>query len=152
MFTSPDHVLDNFHLEETQERPSLVEQATTPDEQTKTPPQPALNSGVLRRNKGNNSLQRIHVRSNRTENKIVKARKTKSSIVSRGISSILKVREKITNLSNEGVDEELIEIMHGHVSERDDTQEVPDSFSSLTESQEIAPIQQSGRHGLRRFD
>ena len=111
-----------------------------------------MNSGVLRRNNGNNPLQRIHVRSNRTENKIVKAKKAKSSIVSRGISSILKVREKITNLSDEGVDEELIEIMHEHISEGDDPQEVPDLFSSLTESQEIAPIQQSGRHGLRRFD
>ncbi len=152
MFTSPDHDLDNFHLEETEERPSLAEQATTPDEQTNTQPQPVLNSGVLRRNNGNNSLQRIHIRSNRTENKIVKARKAKTSIVSRGISSIRKVREKITNLSGEGVDDELIEIMHEHIPEGDEAQEVPDSFSSLTESQEIAPIQQSGRHGLRRFD
>ena len=152
MFTSPDQNLDNFHLEETEERPSLVEQATTPHEQTKARPQPALNSGVLRRNNGNNPLQRIHVRSNRAENKIVKAKRAKTSIVSRGISSIRKVREKITNLSDQGVDEELIEIMHEHISEGDDPQEVPDSFSSLTESQEIAPIQQSGRHGLRRFD
>ena len=152
MFTSPDHELDNFHLEETEERPSLVEQATTPDEQTKAPPQPALNSGVLRHNNGNNSLQRIHIRSNRTENKIVKARQAKASIVSRGMSSIRKVRDKITNLSTEGVDDELIGIMNGHIPEGDEAQEVPDSFSSLTESQEIAPIQQSGRHGLRRFD
>ena len=41
--------------------------------------------------------------------------------------------------------------MHEHIPE-EEAREVPDAFSSLTESQEIAPIQQSGRHGLRRFD
>ena len=151
-FTSPDHNLDNFHLEETEERPSLVEQATTLDEQPKAQSQPALKSGIIRRNNGNNPLQRIHVRSSRAENKIVKSRKTKNSIVSRGLSSIRKVRDKITNLSHEGVDDELIGIMNGHISEEVVPQEVPDSFSALTESQEVASIQQSGRHGLRRFD
>ena len=152
MFTSPDHGLENFNLEEIEERPSLVEQATTPDEETIPQQQPALSSGIIRRNNGNNSLHRIQIRSNRTENKIVKSRKSKTSIVSRGISSIKKVRNAITNLTHEGVDDELIEIMNEHIPEEREAQEVPDSFSSLTESKEIAPIQQSGRHGLRRFD
>ncbi|MDB2672272.1 hypothetical protein N9Y75_05415 [Candidatus Poseidoniales archaeon] len=42
--------------------------------------------------------------------------------------------------------------MNEHISEEVVAQEVPDSFSALTELQEVAPIQQSGRHGLRRFD
>ena len=154
VFTSPDHVLDGLYGEEkeqTELRPSLVEQATTPTEQPKAIPQPHLNSGVIRRTDGNNSLQRIQVRSGRSENKIVKPKKAKTSIVSRGFSSIRKVREKITGLSEEGVGEDIIEHMHGHISEVD-PQEVPQSFSALTESQEVAPIQQSGRHGLRRFD
>ena len=150
-FASPDHGLDNFYLEDTEERPSLVEQASTPHEEQTVQPLPGLNSGIIRRSNGPNSLHRIQVRSNRTENKIVKSRKSKQSIVSRGISSIKKVRNKITSLSQEGVDDELIEHMHEHIPE-EEAREVPDAFSSLTESQEIAPIQQSGRHGLRRFD
>ena len=150
-FASPDHGLDNFYLEDTEERPSLVEQASTPHEEQTVQPLPGPNSGIIRRSNGPNSLHRIQVRSNRTENKIVKSRKSKQSIVSRGISSIKKVRNKITSLSQEGVDDELIEHMHEHIPE-EEAREVPDAFSSLTESQEIAPIQQSGRHGLRRFD
>ena len=137
--------------EQLEQRPSLVEQATTPTEQPKMQPQPPLNSGVIRRTNGNNSLHRIQVRSGRNENKIVKSKKAKASIVSRGFSSIRRVREKISGLSGDGVSDDIIEHMHGHISEVE-PQEVPQSFSALTESQEIAPIQQSGRHGLRRFD
>jgi hypothetical protein len=123
----------------------------TRQEQPKAQPQPALSSGIIRRNNGTNSLQRIQVRSNKTENKIVKSKKPKESIISRGFSSIRKVRDSITRLSEDGVDDELIELMHEHIQDEEE-QEVPRSFSSLTESQEIAPIQQSGSHGLRRFD
>ncbi|MGB1954034.1 MAG: hypothetical protein ACPHUK_00415 [Candidatus Poseidoniaceae archaeon] len=152
MFTSPDHHLENFGVEEVEEAPSLFEQAFAPVEQPKTQPQPALKSGIIRKNRGNNSLKRIQVRSNQNENKIVKSKKSRTSIVSRGISNTMrKVRNKITDLSGDGVDDELIEHMHGHIRE-EDSQEVPQSFSSLTESQEVMPIQQSGRHGLRRFD
>ena len=152
MFTSPDHLLDSFSPEESEEAPSLFEQASAPIEQPRTPPQPALKSGIIRRNSGNNSLKRIQVRSNNNENKIVKSKRSRTSIVTRGISSTMrKVRNKITELSGDGVDDELIEHMHGHIQE-EVPQEVPQSFSSLTESQEVTPIQQSGRHGLRRFD
>jgi hypothetical protein len=151
LFTSPDILHDVFDSEENEERPSLAEQAMTRQEQPKAQPQPALSSGIIRRNNGTNSLQRIQVRSNKTENKIVKSKKPKGSIISRGFSSIRKVRDSITRLSEDGVDDELIELMHEHIQDEEE-QEVPRSFSSLTESQEIAPIQQSGRHGLRRFD
>lgn len=151
MFTSPDIPLDLFDSEEKEERPSLAEQAMPRHELPKAPPQPALKSGIIRRNTGANSLQRIQVRSSKTQNKIVKSKKPKESIVSRGMSSIRKVRDSITKLSDNGVDEELVEHMHGHIQDEEE-QEVPRSFSSLTESQEIAPIHQSGRHGLRRFD
>jgi hypothetical protein len=151
LFTSPDILHDVFDSEENEERPSLAEQAMTRQEQPKAQPQPALSSGIIRRNNGTNSLQRIQVRSNKTENKIVKSKKPKESIISRGFSSIRKVRDSITRLSEDGVDDELIELMHEHIQDEEE-QEVPRSFSSLTESQEIAPIQQSGRHGLRRFD
>ena len=152
MFTSPDHLLDSFSPEESEEAPSLFEQASAPIKQPRAAPQPALKSSIIRRNSGNNSLKRIQVRSNNNENKIVKPKRSRTSIVTRGISSTMrKVRNKITELSGDGVDDELIEHMHGHIQE-EVPQEVPQSFSSLTESQEVTPIQQSGRHGLRRFD
>ena len=55
-FASPDHGLDNFYLEDTEERPSLVEQASTPYEEQTVQPLPGLNSGIIRRSNGPNFL------------------------------------------------------------------------------------------------
>ena len=64
---------------------------------------------------------------------------------------ITRVRDRIYGLSNEGIDDELIEIMGGHIHEEDEQEQVPSSFSARTESQEAAPTQAS-QHGLRRID
>ncbi|DAC42149.1 MAG TPA: hypothetical protein D7I00_01905, partial [Candidatus Poseidoniales archaeon] len=59
-----------------------------------------------------------------------------------------KVRGLIEGLSEQGIDDELIEIMGEHIAEEDN--HVPSSFSSLTESQENTPVQTS-QLGLRRL-
>ena len=61
-----------------------------------------------------------------------------------------RVRDTITSLKDEGIDEEVIEHMGEHIQEEEETP-VPSSFSALTESQEVAQAQMS-QHGLRRID
>ena len=63
---------------------------------------------------------------------------------------INKVRDRISGLSEEGIDEEIIEILGEHISDEDENN-VPASFSALTESHETAQPQTS-QHGLRRID
>ncbi len=41
--------------------------------------------------------------------------------------------------------------MGEHIPEEEEENQVPSSFSALTESQETAPVQTS-QHGLRRID
>ena len=65
-------------------------------------------------------------------------------------SMMTRVRETISNLHQEGIPEEIIEHMSEHISEEEE-EEVPASFSSLTESQEVAQAQ-SNQLGLRRID
>ena len=59
------------------------------------------------------------------------------------------VRNRISKLREEGIDDELIEILAEHISEEE--KQIPSSFSDLKESQEEAPVQVS-QHGLRRID
>ena len=61
-----------------------------------------------------------------------------------------RVRNRISGLSEQGIDEEIIEILGEHISEEEESQ-VPSSFSALTDSQDVAPAQAS-QHGLRRID
>ena len=62
-----------------------------------------------------------------------------------------RVRETISNLHEEGIPDEIIEYMSEHISDEEEEEEVPVSFSSLTESQEVAQAQ-SNQLGLRRID
>jgi hypothetical protein len=62
-----------------------------------------------------------------------------------------KVRDRIHGLSEEGIDTEIIELLGEHIPEDEEEKTVPSSFSALTDSREVAPVQTS-QHGLRRID
>ena len=84
--------------------------------------------------------------------RIASSRKDLGQQSGRFSSVINRVRETISGLTDQGIDEEIIERLGEHISEEEEEENhVPASFSALTESQEVAQAQASP-HGLRRID
>ena len=145
-FSSPDLPLMDAELVEQEPTLSLVEQGLIPHSNL-TNPKPNHHSIIRRDSKG----QRKRLQ-HRTEPKrrIASSRKGSGQESGRIFSSMLnRVRDTISSLKDEGIDEEVIEYMGEHIQEEETP--VPSSFSALTESQEVAQAQMS-QHGLRRID
>ena len=146
-FNSPDVPLMDAELIEEESALSLVEQGlirhSTHASAAKSNP-----STVRRDSKGHR--KRFQIRT-APKQRIASSRKKIGLETGRIFSSVMtRVRETISNLHEEGIPDEIIEHMTEHISEEEDVQ-VPVSFSSLTESQEVAPAQ-SNQLGLRRID
>ena len=127
---------------------SLVEQGLI---RHSTSTNAATNNASTVRRDSKGQRKRFQVRT-KPKQRIASSRKKVSQETGRIFSSMMtRVRETISNLHEEGIPEEIIEYMSEHVSEEEEEEQVPVSFSSLTESQEIAQAQ-SNQLGLRRID
>ncbi len=147
-FTSPDLPLLSDEPSHGEQQLSLVEQGLIQGQrqptQTSTP-----NKAVRRDSKG--QPRRFQLRTS-PKRRIASSRKDMTSDSPRRFSTMInKVRERITGLSEEGIDPEIIGILGEHIPEEEEETTVPSSFSALTESRETAPVQTS-QHGLRRID
>jgi len=146
-FSSPDLPLMDAELVEQEPTLSLVEQGLIPHS-NHTNLKPNHHSVIRRDSKG--QPKRLQPRTE-PKRRIASSRKRSGQESSRIFSSMLnRVRDTITSLKDEGIDEEVIEHMGEHIQEEEETP-VPSSFSALTESQEVAQAQMS-QHGLRRID
>ena len=147
-FNSPDIPLLDAELIEEEPALSLVEQGLIRHStHTSTPTNNA--STVRRDSKG--QRKRLQVRT-KPKQRIASTRKKMGQESGRIFSSMMtRVRETISNLHEEGIPDEIIEYMSEHISDEEEEEEVPVSFSSLTESQEVAQAQ-SNQLGLRRID
>ena len=145
-FTSPDLPLLNAELVEQEPSLSLVEQGMV-RQQNSSPPASDTAARIRRNSRG--EMKRIQPRTT-SRRRIASKRAQAESEQPRRFSSLLnRVRDGISSLKDQGIDEEIIEIMGEHI--QDEENPVPSSFSSLTDSQEAAPMQTS-QHGLRRID
>ena len=145
-FNSPDIPLLDAELIDDEPAPSLVEQGLI-RHSTNTNATTNNASTVRRDSKG--QRKRFQVRTE-PQQRIATSRKKVGQQTGRIFSSMMtRVRESISNLHQEGIPEEIIERMVEHIPEEDE--QVPVSFSSLTESQEVAQVQ-SNQLGLRRID
>jgi len=125
---------------------SLAEQGEI-REQDKEPTVAPQGAGVRRDSKGR--LKRLQRRTS-AKPRIASTRQGAQNGTSRRFSSVIAgVRNRISKLREEGIDDEIIEILVEHISEED--KQIPSSFSDLKESQEGAQTQVS-QHGLRRID
>ena len=146
-FTSPDLPLFDPDALAEEHSLSLAEQGEIQHQENRLS-ETTTGAGVRRDSKGR--LKRLQRRTSPTR-RIVSTRQDAQHGTTRRFSSMItKVRDRIYGLSNEGIDDEIIEIMGGHIHEEEE-QQIPSSFSALTESQEAAPTQAS-QHGLRRID
>ena len=147
-FNSPDIPLLDAESIEEEPALSLVEQGLIRHStHTSTPTNNA--STVRRDSKG--QRKRLQVRT-KPKQRIASTRKKMGQESGRIFSSMMsRVRETISNLHEEGIPDEIIEYMSEHISDEEEEEEVPVSFSSLTESQEVAQAQ-SNQLGLRRID
>ncbi|MDP6223503.1 MAG: hypothetical protein QGF34_00400 [Candidatus Poseidoniaceae archaeon] len=146
-FTSPDLPLFDPDALVEEHSLSLAEQGEIRHQEDR-PSETTAGTSVRRDSKGR--LKRLQRRT-APKRRIASSRQDAQHGTTRRFSSMItKVRDRIYGLSEEGIDDELIEILGEHISEEDE-QQVPSSFSALTESQEAAPTQAS-QHGLRRID
>jgi hypothetical protein len=147
-FISPDLPLLDAELIDVEPTPSLVEQGLIPHAHRSNPvPQP--HSTIRRDSRG--QMKRLQPRIG-PKRRIASSRKDPGQQSGRFSSVINRVRETISGLTDQGIDEEIIERLSEHISEEDEEENhVPASFSALTESQEVAQAQASP-HGLRRID
>ena len=146
-FTSPDLPLYVPEIVEEEQTPSLVEQGMIHNVQPST--QTSNASPKIRRN-ARGEMKRLQTRTS-PKRRIANSRRQTEQDSPRRFSSMLnRVRDRISGLSEQGIDEEIIEILGEHISEEEESQ-VPSSFSALTDSQDVAPAQAS-QHGLRRID
>ena len=147
-FNSPDiPLLDAELIDDDEPALSLVEQGLI-RHSISTNAATNNDSTVRRDSKG--QRKRFQVRTE-PKRRIASSRKKVGQETGRIFSSMMtRVRETISNLQEEGIPEEIIEHMSEHISEEEEEQ-VPASFSSLTESQEVAQAQ-SNQLGLRRID
>jgi len=147
-FNSPDIPLLDAELIEEEPTLSLVEQGLI-RHSTSTNASTNNASTVRRDSKG--QRKRFQVRT-KPEQRIASSRKKMGQETGRIFSSMMtRVRETISNLHEEGIPEEIIEHMSEHISEEEEQEQVPVSFSSLTESQDVAQAH-SNQLGLRRID
>ena len=147
VFVSPDLPLMNAELIDSEPGLSLVEQGMIRSGHQR-PTQMNTSARVRRNSKG--QLKRIQPRTS-SRKRIASTRNNAGEEQPRRFSSLLnRVRNGISGLREQGIDEEMIEIMTEHIQQEDENP-VPSSFSALTESQETAPAQTS-EHGLRRLD
>lgn len=145
-FTSPDMPLFDPDALSQENSLSLAEQGEI-REQDKGPAVVSQGTGVRRDSKGR--LKRLQRRTS-VKPRIASTRQGAQNGTSRRFSSVIAgVRNRISKLREEGIDDEIIEILVEHITEED--KQVPSSFSDLKESQEAAPAQVS-QHGLRRID
>ena len=145
-FTSPDMPLFDPDALSQENSLSLAEQGEI-REQDKGPAVAPQGAGVRRDSKGR--LKRLQRRTS-AKPRIASTRQGAQNGTSRRFSSVIAgVRNRISKLREEGIDDEIIEILVEHISEED--KQVPSSFSDLKESQEAPPAQVS-QHGLRRID
>ena len=146
-FNSPDIPLMDAELIDDEPALSLVEQglirhSTHPNAAQNSPP------NVRRDSKGHRKRFQVRTEPRR---RIASSRRRVGQETGRIFSSVItRVRETISNLQDEGIPDEIIEQMTEHLSDEEDDQ-VPVSFSSLTESHEVAQSQ-SNQLGLRRID
>ena len=146
-FISPDLPLFNPEAISEENTPSLVEQGAIPSN-IHSASTPKSTPTVRRDSKGR--LKRLQRRTS-SKRRIASTRQDADRGTGRRFSSMInKVRDRISGLSEEGIDEEIIEILGDHISDEDENN-VPASFSALTESHETAQPQTS-QHGLRRID
>ena len=147
-FNSPDIPLLDAELIEEEPALSLVEQGLI---RHSTSTNAATNNASTVRRDSKGQRKRFQVRT-KPKQRIASSRKKVSQETGRIFSSMMtRVRETISNLHEEGIPEEIIEHMSGHISEKEEEEQVPVSFSSLTESQEVAQAQ-SNQLSLRRID
>ena len=147
-FISPDLPLLDAELIDDGPTPSLVEQGLIPHAHRSNPAsQPQ--STVRRDSRG--QMKRLQPRTG-PKRRIASSRKDPGQQSGRFSSVINRVRETISGLTDQGIDEEIIERLSEHIPEEEEEENhVPSSFSALTESQEVAQAQASP-HGLRRID
>ena len=147
-FISPDLPLLDAELLEDEPSPSLVEQGLIPHaHRSNSVSQP--HSTVRRDSRG--QRKRIQHRTG-PKRRIASSRKDTEQQSGRFSSVINRVRETISGLTDQGIDEEIIERLSEHISEEEEEENhIPTSFSALTESQEVAQAQSSPQ-GLRRID
>lgn len=144
-FSSPDLPLLDPELIDEQEALSLVEQGLIQRGGAGAKPSDFVTS--IRRD-ARGQKKRLQPRTF-PKRRIATTRRQSDEEPPRRFSSLRnKVRGLIEGLSEQGIDDELIEIMGEHIAEEDN--HVPSSFSSLTESQENTPVQTS-QLGLRRL-
>ena len=144
-FSSPDLPLFNPELVDEPEALSLVEQGLI--QRSGASAEPSDFVTTIRRN-SRGERKRLQPRTS-PRRRIASSRRQSDDEPLRRFSSLRnKVRGLIEGLSEQGIDDELIEIMGEHIAEEDN--HVPSSFSSLTESQENPPVQTS-QLGLRRL-
>ena len=147
-FISPDLPLYNNEPSTEEQAPSLVEQGLVRNATPQNQNAPARR-GLRRDSRGQ---PRILQRKKSTNRRVVSSRKDSNTNRPRRFSSMLdKVRDRIHGLSEEGIDTEIIELLGEHIPEDEEEKTVPSSFSALTDSREVAPVQTS-QHGLRRID
>jgi len=146
-FTSPDLPLFSNEPSPDEQAPSLVEQGLVRNENQLNRTLPAR-QGVRRDSRGK---PRILQPKKKSKPRIASSRKDSMTNRPRRLSSMIdRVRDRISGLSQEGIDPELIELLGEHISEEEENS-VPSSFSALTDSRELTPVQTS-QHGLRRID
>ena len=147
VFVSPDLPLMNAELIDNEPELSLVEQGMIRSGHQR-PTQMNTSARVRRNSKG--QPKRIQPRTT-SRKRIASTRSNAEQEQPRRFSSLInRVRSGISGLREQGIDEEMIDIMTEHIQQEDENP-VPSSFSALTESQETAPAQMS-EHGLRRLD
>ncbi|CAI8320501.1 MAG: hypothetical protein CMA41_00255 [Euryarchaeota archaeon] len=147
-FTSPDLPLFNPEIIEAEQVPSLVEQGMI--SQNNIPVTTSNSAPRIRRN-ARGKKKRLQPRTS-PKRRIASSRRQAEQDAPRRFSSIVnKIQDRISKLREHGIDEEIIERMGEHIPEEEEENQVPSSFSALTESQETAPVQTS-QHGLRRID
>ena len=145
-FTSPDMPLFDPDALSQENSLSLAEQGEIREQDKGTVMAPQ-GMGVRRDSKG--QLKRLQRRTS-AKPRIASTRQGAKNGTHRRFSSVIAgVRNRISKLREEGIDDEIIEILVEHISE--DEKQVPSSFSDLKESQEASPVQVS-QHGLRRID
>ena len=146
-FVSPDLPLMNAELIEDESELSLVEQGMVRGESDVSS---NLDAGPRIRRNSRGQMKRIQPRTS-SRRRIASTRRKDGKEPTRRFSSLLnRVRNGISGLREQGIDEEIVELMAEHIPEEEENT-VPSSFSALTESQEVAPMQ-TGQHGLRRLD
>ena len=146
-FVSPDLPLMNAELIEDESELSLVEQGMIRGE-SEVPSN--IDAGPRIRRNSRGQMKRIQPRTS-SRRRIASTRRKDGKEPTRRFSSLLnRVRNGISGLREQGIDDEIVELMAEHIPEEEENT-VPSSFSALTESQEVAPMQ-TGQHGLRRLD